>query len=122
MVTSLAVCWKNLLWLTAMTTEPREDFSQFETRRITVGAVTKEQLLVQLKEAQVQLNDAAKILFESVLFTTFAARRDLNVMELSVSDLKFPQGATMPELQAAAITLGLCLPPLEMQKHILKSC
>ena len=107
-----------MLCLAAMMTNSDSDITQFKTRRVFVGAVTKEQLLFQLQEAHVQLNDAAMELFGSELFTTSSAGRCLTTVELAVTNLGFSDGATMPEIQRAAISQGLCLPPLELGPNL----
>ena len=89
-----------------------------EIRCVGIGGVSKDQLLAQLQEAHVHLNDAAKVLFGSELFTVSHEHRYLNTVELTVNDLGFSRGATMPEIQAQAMNLGLRLPPLELGPHM----
>ena len=88
------------------------------TRRFDIGGVSREALLIRLKNAQVQLNDSAKTLFASELFATSAVRRQVDTIELAVRDLGFLEGATMPQLQMRAFALGLCLPPFEAAPHL----
>lgn len=85
---------------------------------VFVGGLSKEQLLDQLLAAKIQLNDWAKVLFQSDLFITSAVRRPLELLETTVGDLGFPPGATMPEIHAKALALGLSLPPLELAPHL----
>lgn len=87
-------------------------------RTIAIGGFSKEQLLAHLKEVHVLLNDAAKTLFASELFTTSSIRQNLSTIEIAVVELGFPHGAKMPEIHARALEVGLRLPPLELGPHM----
>ena len=92
--------------------------SHLETRAVSVGGKSKQQLLAQLAEAGVELNDAARILFASDKFTTLTACQPLSTVELTVRHLGFTHGATILELYAKAVALGLCLAPIELGPHL----
>src|SRR5262245_44275912 len=76
---------------------------QFETRTVSVGGKSKQQLLAQLAEAGVELNEAARILFSSDKFTTLNACQALITVELTVRHLGFTHGATTSELYGKAV-------------------
>lgn len=86
-------------------------------RAITIGGLTKAELLEQLRRNAISLNESADILFANEYFTTAAARRSCTTVELVVGDLGFPQGATTDALYMRAAALGLCLCPLELGPH-----
>jgi hypothetical protein len=80
--------------------------------------MTKAELFAELQHHGVQMNEAGHTLFASDLFQTSAVRRMIDTVELSVLDLGFAQGATMPEIHAAAIAGGLTLCPMELGPHL----
>src|SRR5262245_27680455 len=91
---------------------------QFETRVVSVGGKSKQQLLARLAEAGVELNEAARILFSSDKFTTLDACQALITVELTVRHLGFTHGARTLELYGKAVALGLCLAPIELGPHL----
>ncbi len=88
------------------------------TRTVQIGGETKAELLVRLAQNGVELNEAARVLFASDKFITAAVRTHLRTVELTVRNLGFPQGTTVPELYARAIGLGLQLCPMELGPHL----
>ena len=86
-------------------------------RVVTIGGLSKAELLEQLQDHHVSLNESARRLFASDRFTTARARESLTTVELAVRDLGFPRGAATAELYAKAATLGLGLCPLELGPH-----
>lgn len=88
------------------------------TREVNIGGVNKSQLLAQLSASGVELNEAAKTLFASELFTVLDAKRSMTTVELSVSQFGFAQGTTLRELYDRAISLGLILAPVELGPHL----
>jgi hypothetical protein len=87
------------------------------TRVVWIGGLTKAQLLEQLAQHRVELNQAAKDLCASDKFTTADERSELNTVELSVSNLGFPEGAIISEIFSRALRLGLRLCPMETGPH-----
>ncbi|HWB05617.1 MAG TPA: hypothetical protein VG796_21540 [Verrucomicrobiales bacterium] len=87
-------------------------------RTVTVGGMTKAELLAELQRHGVQMNEAGRNLFASDLFQTSATRRTIETVEFSVLDLGFPQGSTMPQLHEAAAARGLTLCPMELGPHL----
>ncbi len=88
------------------------------THTLRIGGVSKEQLLSRLDQSGVSLNDAARTLFASALFTTRPDPILVSYVELTVSDLGFDNGATFPELEQKAESKGYVLPPVELGPHL----
>jgi hypothetical protein len=86
-------------------------------RVVTIGGLSKAELLQQLQNSHVSLNELADRLFASGHFTTAQTRHSLTTVELTVRDLGFPHGVTTAELYARAAALGLGLCPLELGPH-----
>ena len=86
-------------------------------RVVTIGGLTKAELLEQLQSNAILLNESADRLFASDCFTTSQTRQPVTTVELTVRDLGFPQGATTSQIYAKAVALGLCLCPLELGPH-----
>ncbi len=88
------------------------------TRIVEIGGLTKSELLQKLQAASIELNRYADLLFADERFTTCETEARLTAVELSPADLGFPEGATMPQIHAAAFELGLRLCPLELGPHM----
>ena len=88
------------------------------TRTVTVGDLTKLELIEELQRNAISLNESAERLFASEHFTISGTRYAVTTVELTVRDLGFPQGATIAEIyaRASALSLGLC--PLELGPHL----
>ena len=87
-------------------------------RVVTVGGLSKAELLQQLQRHHVSLNESAERLFASDRFATAATRQVLTTVELTVRDLGFPQRATIGDVVARAAALGLSLCPVELGPHL----
>jgi hypothetical protein len=87
-------------------------------RTVTIGGLTKTDLLEQLQTQAVSLNESAHTLFANDRFTTAHMRYSVPTIELTVRDLGFPHGAITAEMYARAKTLGLGLCPLELAPHL----
>ena len=87
-------------------------------RTVTIGGLTKTELLEQLHNQAVSLNASADKLFASDCFTTAHTRYSVTTVELTVRDLGFPDGATSAEMYARAKTLGLAPCTLELAPHL----
>jgi hypothetical protein len=81
---------------------------------VRIGGTSKAELLRALREAGVQLNEAAEALFADERFVTSVEPRDVDVETLTVGDLGFPDGATHAQLLARARARGLDEAPLEL--------
>jgi hypothetical protein len=88
------------------------------TRTVTVGGLTKLELIRALRRNAILMNEAAERLFASEQFTTSATRSTVKIVELTIHDLGFPHGATIAESYARATALGLALCPIELGPHL----
>lgn len=87
-------------------------------RLLSVGGVDKAGLLEMLEASGISLNNWAKILFESSRFKTASCQYRVTIVELSVGNLGFPDGAVIDDIFESAIRLGLRLCPLELGPHL----
>ncbi len=87
-------------------------------RTVSVGGLTKLELLEELQRNDISMNEAGKQLFASDLFTTSEMRLTMSTVELTISNLGFLRGAMIAEIYARAATLGLRLCPLELGPHL----
>lgn len=85
---------------------------------VQIGGVSKNELMQQLNEQRISLNAYAEQLFADSRFTTSDIRRMLLAVEVSVADLGFREGATLPQVFRQASKLGLALAPLELAVHL----
>jgi hypothetical protein len=87
-------------------------------RSVCVGGVPTQELLSRLLRAGVQLNAAAHALFADDRFTTSPTSICIEIIELSVADLGFREGATFATIVESAAESGLSLCPLELGPHL----
>lgn len=83
-------------------------------RNVMVGGLSKEELIDQLESANISLNAYGLQLLNDPRFVVSGNKYELETVEIKVSDLGFPEGATYPELYERAEMLGLTLCPLEL--------
>ncbi len=88
------------------------------TRTVTVGGLSKSELLQELQRNAIAMNESGERLLTSDHFTTSATRYGVTTVELTVRDLGFPRGATIAQIYASAGALGLGLCPLELGPHL----
>lgn len=88
------------------------------TRIVEVGGLTKPQIIQQLQMHSIMMNASGEQLFSDDRFKTSENRYSLQTVELTVSDLGFPVGATLPEIYNRASDVGLTLCPLELGPHL----
>ncbi|WP_047985575.1 helicase [Ornithinibacillus californiensis] len=84
------------------------------TRIIEVGGLTNLQLIHSLKQNSILMNEYAERLLADEKFTTSETKYNLNTVQITVKDLGYPDGATLPQIYERAIELGLELCPLEL--------
>ena len=85
---------------------------------VSLGGVSKDELLRQLGDAGVQLNAYARTLFADSRFTTSVAKSTVEVAQVSVASLGFADGATFSALIKGAQLAGLVPGPLELGPHL----
>ena len=88
------------------------------TKTLENGWQTKWQLMQKLQANSISINEFGEKLIRDNKFTTSESKYSLTIIELSVRNLGFPNGATMPQLFKQATDLGLELCPLELGPYI----
>ena len=66
----------------------------FTTKAVRIGGMSKAELLRALREQNIQLNNAAEMLFQDRRFTTLGRQHLIEIVPLSVAELGFGEGAT----------------------------
>lgn len=88
------------------------------TKTIEVGGLSKDDLIQKLQQSSISLNQyGEKLLFDD-RFTTTETIYSVEIIELSVRDLGFPNGATLPEIFKQANEHGLQLCPPELGPYL----
>jgi hypothetical protein len=85
---------------------------------VTIGGMTRSELLTALREQGVQLNRAAEALFEDCRFTTLSQPALVAIAAVLVAELGFDQGSPYERLIARAAESGLVQCPLELGPHL----
>lgn len=85
---------------------------------VTIGGMTKHELLALLEAAGVKLNAMARRLFDDGRFVTSTQPSVLRTCEISVEGLGFAAGATIAQILARAAELGMLPGPLELGPHL----
>ncbi|MBS4220222.1 helicase [Bacillus sp. FJAT-49711] len=88
------------------------------TRKIEVGGLTKSQLLQKLQQSSILMNEYGERLIADEKFMTFETKYSLQTVELTVSNLGFPNGATTEQIFNKAKELGLEMCPLELGPYL----
>lgn len=87
-------------------------------RRIVHGGRSKRELLDLLARADISLNEYARVLFESPLFTTGPEPEEGSTLELCLGDLTHERGPTLQQILDAARRAGLSPCPLEVGPYL----
>lgn len=87
-------------------------------RKIKYGGQSKEDLLKRLVAEGIHLNEYAKILLGSDVFEANPSEEAAEIVELSVQDLGFTNGATFEEIFSSIEQLHLNLCPLEIGPYL----
>ncbi|MFS0877390.1 helicase [Solibacillus isronensis] len=88
------------------------------TKTIEVGGLSKAVLIQKLQQSSISLNQyGEKLLFDD-RFTATETTYNVEIVELSVRDLGFPNGASLPEIYKQANELGLQLCPPELGPYL----
>lgn len=86
-------------------------------RKVAFGGFDKNALLEKLNNADIKLNENADIIFSSALFSTSTSRKTASVVELTVNELGFQDGANLEEIKVRASELGLLECPMELAAY-----
>ena len=81
-------------------------------KEISIGGIAKDQLIIRLFEAGIQFNDYAKILFEHKHFVPIETSIKVQLVKVTLYDLKLGNPCSFQEIINQALTLGLRLCPL----------
>lgn len=90
----------------------------FARRPLTIGGVTKRQLLDRLRDASVSLNDYAHELFDDPGFQTAPHSLNVEVVAVSLADLGLTAGGTFDQIIERSEAHGLKACPLEVAPHL----
>ncbi len=87
-------------------------------KRIKYGGTSKEDLLKRLIAENIHMNEYAKTLWSSDIFVTSPSEQVADIIELSVQNLGFTNGAAFEEIFTRIRELNLNLCPLEIGPHL----
>lgn len=85
---------------------------------VEYGGISRLELLDKLKMAGILLNEFANILFSSNLFNTTIEKCTISIVEISLKDLGFPAGATLPDIHERIKEYGFSECPLEAGPYL----
>lgn len=85
---------------------------------VEVGGLTKTQLIEKLQQNSILMNELGMELLADDRFTTSDTKYSMEIVELSVGELGFPDGATTSRIFEKAIESGLQLCPLELGPYL----
>ena len=85
---------------------------------IEYGGISKINLLENLLHSGIKLNKFAQIIFSSEVFKTSYHSQEIEIVETSIKELGFPDGATISEISDRIESLGLAECPLEAAPSI----
>lgn len=88
------------------------------TRTVEIGGLTKSQLIQKLQQCSILMNEYGERLLTDDRFITSDTKYSLHTVELTVSNLGFPDGATIIQIFKRANELGLELCPHELGPHL----
>ena len=89
-----------------------------EARSLIIGGVSKDELRQRLASASVSLNAYAEQLFEAPEFTVSTERLQIRLVTVSLADLGFQTGGTLPAIFERAESVGYDLCPPEVAAHL----
>ena len=81
-------------------------------KTISIGGITKDQLIKQLIEAGIQFNKYAKILFEHQRFSSINKPEKVQLVKVTLSDLGMDNPCSFQEVVNRASTVRLRLCPI----------
>lgn len=87
-------------------------------RTIEVGGLKKWQLIQKLQQHSISMNEYGERLLSDDRFITSEKTYSLKTVELTVRDLGFPDGATIPQIFKRVRELDLELCPLELGPYL----
>lgn len=85
---------------------------------LTIGGLTKSELLSELGKHSISLNDYARVLFTDPAWGTSADAQKIQVAVVTLPEIGLPHGGTFAEILDHASGLGLEPCPLEVAPHL----
>jgi len=85
---------------------------------VEVGGLTKTQLTLKLQQNSIMMNAYGEMLLDDERFTISDTKYSIQTVELTVANLGFSNGATLPQLYKRADELGLDLCPPELGPYL----
>ena len=107
--------------MTASTTTSLKEITaqpEVSVRKVKYGGLGKEDLLKRLIAENIHLNEYAMALWKSDAFVVSPREEAAEIVELSVQDLEFINGAAFAEIFSRIKQLGLNLCPLEIGPYL----
>jgi hypothetical protein len=90
----------------------------FKSRTVEVGGLTKWELIEKLQQSSILINEYGERLLADDKFTTSKTKYSLQIVELTVGNLGFPDGATTEQIFKRVNELGLKLCPIELGPYL----
>ncbi|WP_413578539.1 hypothetical protein ACLVWU_08375 [Bdellovibrio sp. HCB290] len=87
-------------------------------KEISIGGLTKEELIQQLVSKGIQFNKYANILFEDSAFTPTTVAERIMLVKVNLHDLNLTKPTIYEDIVSAAEDLGLKLCPLIVAAHL----
>ena len=91
---------------------------QVDGLEVTVGGLSRDELLAALDAAGIRLNTFAETLLAGPIFATRSSSRRVRLAERSPSDLGLPDGGSLSQIHRAARNHGLLPCPLETAPYL----
>lgn len=85
--------------------------------QVEYGGLSRDNLLLELSAQKVNLNAYATMLFFADAFTLPQKAKTVHIVEISVRDLGFDDGAVYADIVEAAKGIGLSLCPIEVAPY-----
>ncbi len=85
---------------------------------LTIGGLTKSELLSELGQRSISLNDYARLLFADPARGTATHTQDIQVAVVTLPEIGLPCGGTFAEILDHASALGLEPCPLDVAPHL----
>lgn len=93
------------------------DRTRVERLEVSVGGLSRRQLMTSLSSRGILVNGHAETLLEDLVFT-YRAPRPVAVTERTVAELGLPRGATLPQIFEVAQLQGLLLCPVDTGPYL----
>ena len=89
-----------------------------DVRALSIGGVSKDDILRCLAQNAIKLNDYARDLFADPEFKTSSEARDVRLALVSLPEIGLPNGGRFDDILSQASNVGLEPCPLEVAPHL----